>query len=116
MATFTPLDLAWAEVNGLGGYPVSGDKRSEGYCEALDDVLAILTKHGATPAAWDAGWTIPDEAGNPLIDALQEIADSHIPDQPGDSAGDELVWAQRHVGKLRGIALNALRKARAASA
>jgi hypothetical protein len=47
-----------------------------------------------------------------FLAALQEIADSHIPDQPAHDAGDELSWAQRHVGKLRGIALLALRRAR----
>jgi hypothetical protein len=50
-----------------------------------------------------------------LYEALQKIADSHIPDAPSDSVGDELVWAQRHVGKLRGFAERALRKARGES-
>lgn len=37
-------------------------------------------------------------------EALQRIAISHIPDQPAGAPGDELYWAQRHVGTLRGIA------------
>lgn len=46
------------------------------------------------------------------VEALQEIADSHIPDQPAASPGDELYWAQRHVGTLRGIAQRAIAKAK----
>lgn len=35
------------------------------------------------------------------LDCLSEIAAAHIPDCPAHYAGDELSWAQRHVGSLR---------------
>jgi len=41
------------------------------------------------------------------VEALGEV-DQHIPDQPASADGDELLWARRHVGKLRGIARAAL--------
>ena len=43
-----------------------------------------------------------------LRNGLEEIASSHIPDQPAAAGGDDLVWAQQHVGRLRRIALNAM--------
>jgi hypothetical protein len=46
-----------------------------------------------------------------LLTDLQAIADSHIPDQPAAADGNELVWAQRHVGKLRRMAMDAIAKA-----
>lgn len=35
------------------------------------------------------------------LNSLAEIASSHIPDCPAHYAGEELAWAQRHVGCLR---------------
>lgn len=35
------------------------------------------------------------------LDCLSEIAGAHIPDCPAHYAGEELAWAQRHVGCLR---------------
>lgn len=40
--------------------------------------------------------------------ALRLIAEASIPDQPASDEGDSLSWAQRHVAKLRRIALEAL--------
>lgn len=60
---------------------------------------------------WQAGYA-PTSGDPGLLAALQEIADSHIPSQPMDSGGDDLVWAQRHVGRLRGIAAAAIAAAR----
>ena len=45
-----------------------------------------------------------------LRGALGTIADLHIPDQPAHFGGDELEWAQRHVGTLRRLAIEALTK------
>jgi hypothetical protein len=42
--------------------------------------------------------------------ALIDIAGSHTPDQPADSAADEVSWVMRHVGTLRRMAANALEK------
>lgn len=44
-----------------------------------------------------------------LRKALEEIVDAHVPSQPMTSDDDELTWAHKHVGKLRGIALAAIR-------
>lgn len=43
-----------------------------------------------------------------LREALQGIADAHIPDQPATDIGNELSWAQRHFGELRWMAKLAL--------
>jgi hypothetical protein len=40
--------------------------------------------------------------------ALEEIAASHVPDQPAESDGNDLAWALRHVATLRRIASRAL--------
>jgi len=48
-----------------------------------------------------AGIDDPVHALSVLREGLAFIRDAHIPDQPADAAGDELVWAQRHVAKLR---------------
>lgn len=45
-----------------------------------------------------------------LRGALETIANLHIPDQPAHFGGDELEWAQRHVGTLRRLAIEALTK------
>ena len=45
-----------------------------------------------------------------LRGALGTIADLHIPDQPAHFGGDELEWAQRHVGTLRRLAIETLTK------
>lgn len=75
----------------------------------LVNVIAEIMREAKTefaPWGWDED-TTPEPSDN-MRAALQEIADSHIPDQPAAAGGDDLVWAQRHVGKLRGIALAAL--------
>ena len=48
---------------------------------------------------------------NELLEALQEIADAHLPSQPAASGLDDLSWAMRHIGRLRGIAMAAVAKA-----
>lgn len=58
--------------------------------------------------AVEAGRHALQEQIEALTAVLQEIADAHIPDQPASAAGDELSWAQRHVGKLRGLAMAAI--------
>jgi len=40
--------------------------------------------------------------------ALIHIRGAHTPDQPADSAADEISWVMRHVGDLRRVAANAL--------
>ena len=40
--------------------------------------------------------------------ALVDIRGLYVPDQPADSAADEISWVMRHVGDLRRIAANAL--------
>jgi hypothetical protein len=40
--------------------------------------------------------------------ALIHIRGSYTPDQPADSAADEVSWVMRHVGGLRRVAANAL--------
>lgn len=51
-----PLDEAWAQINAqinaLGGRPTHGGLYSQGYVRAIDEALAILTRLGATDAAW----------------------------------------------------------------
>lgn len=72
---------------------------SDGRNGALTKARAIL-----------ATGLVPDEAairavkGRALdlaLASLAEIASSYIPDCPAHYAGDELAWAQRHVGNLR---------------
>ncbi len=60
--------------------------------------------------AYTDGLPPPDAASevNRLREALERIRDAHIPDQPAASGDDELEWAQRHVARLRRIALDAL--------
>ena len=48
----------------------------------------------------------PDVAA--LVEALREISDRHIPDQPAAFGGDELEWAVRQHRALRAIARAAL--------
>jgi hypothetical protein len=48
-------------------------------------------------------------AGRKAEEALEEIERSHIPSQPMSTMMDEVVWAQQHVGFLRGIARRALK-------
>lgn len=45
-----------------------------------------------------------------LVEALQEIADRHIPDQPAACGGDELEWAIRQYRALRSLARATLAK------
>lgn len=40
----TPLDLAWEEINALGGRPSTWYE--DGYCDAVGEVLAIIEKLG----------------------------------------------------------------------
>lgn len=40
--------------------------------------------------------------------ALLDIRGFHVPDQPASSQADEVSWVMQHVGRLRGIAANAL--------
>lgn len=39
---------------------------------------------------------------------LQAISKMHLPDQPAESAGDELSWAKRHIGLMRKVAFDSL--------
>lgn len=67
---------------------------------ALDEALVIAGEPEAT------------KVQRGMVEALQEIADSHIPDQPAAFGGmDDATWAKRHVGRLRGVALAAILKA-----
>lgn len=52
---WTPLDLAWANINALGGASEPGDIEARGYVGAIRDALKALEDLGATTAAWDAG-------------------------------------------------------------
>jgi hypothetical protein len=79
----------------------SGRAFIEGYyyygrkLKAVEAQIAAIT---ATPA--------PDVSG--LLEALREISDRHIPDQPAAYGGDEADWAQRQHTALRAIARAAL--------
>lgn len=44
-----PLDIAWAEINALGGVPDSEWDR--GYVKAINDALAIIKRHGGRDLA-----------------------------------------------------------------
>jgi hypothetical protein len=43
-----------------------------------------------------------------MRNALRDIVAAHVPDQPAASQADEVSWVMQHVGKVRGIAKNAL--------
>ncbi|MBB5709291.1 hypothetical protein [Sphingomonas xinjiangensis] len=43
-----------------------------------------------------------------LVEALREIAEAHLGDQPAASGGSEYDWAVRHIARIRGIARTAL--------
>jgi hypothetical protein len=51
------------------------------------------------------------EVNAELLAALKAIADYHIPDCPTHFTGDELAWAQRQHGHLRGLARAAIANA-----
>ncbi len=53
----------------------------------------------------------PERQDYTLRRALERIRDSHVPDQPTDSAGDDTVWIMQHVSHLRRIAAEALKDA-----
>lgn len=63
-------------------------------------------------AAWNRRATPPEVAT--LVEALREIFNRHIPDQPASFGGDEAEWATRQHTELRRIARAALAKWEAA--
>lgn len=73
------------------------------FAETRSEAVAILTKLRDT-----INTAIGDD--NAMRDALQEIADSHLPDQPAAAAGTDYDWACKHIGHLRRIAVIALGK------
>lgn len=52
-----------------------------------------------------------DAERDEFLGALQAIEDYHIPDCPAHFAGNELAWAQKQHGHLRGIARAIIAKA-----
>ena len=62
----------------------------------VDRMNAATSKSPDTSAA-----VIQSHALKQALDCLSEIAGAHIPDCPAHYAGEELAWAQRHVGSLR---------------
>ena len=45
-----------------------------------------------------------------MVEALREIAEAHLPDQPAADGRTERDWAMMHIGKLRHWALNAINR------
>ena len=82
---------------------------------ALDAANAMVRERDESVFAWtdlyrraEARALAAEAERDRLRAALEEIADSHIPDQPAAAGGDELSWCQRQYGKLRLIADHAL--------
>lgn len=73
-------------------------QKSEGYLSSLEEtpLYAHPLAHPCTSAA-----VLQSHALKQALDTLAEIAAAHIPDCPAHYAGEELAWAQRHVGSLR---------------
>lgn len=46
-----PIDLAFAEINALGGYVDMKDREAVARDELLGEILTILERHGARDAA-----------------------------------------------------------------
>lgn len=53
------------------------------------------------PKSPDTSAALLQRALEQALNSLAEIAAAHIPDCPAHYAGDELSWAQRHIGSLR---------------
>lgn len=49
-----------------------------------------------------------DKTTERFRNALLNIRQSHVPDQPASSQADEVSWVMQHVGRLRKIAADAL--------
>lgn len=77
--------------------PTTPDAVGEQATEAA--VKEIVTHSPKSPDTSAA--VIQSHALQQALNSLAEIASSHIPDCPAHYAGEELAWAQRHVGSLR---------------
>ncbi len=81
-------------------YP--GREHHAGWCANIDHPDARLIATAPTDIAFLLGEI------DRLRDGLSLIERLHTPDQPAAYGGDELSWAQRHVGTLRRIARDTL--------
>ena len=82
-------------------------KSSDAVCDSYAEENQRLFDRAETAEAALASYK---EEVERLRGALGTIADLHIPDQPAHFGGDELEWAQRHVGTLRRLAIETLTK------
>jgi hypothetical protein len=89
------LDAAYRTVDALGGTFDRSSEWDRGYDEAIRLALSAIGMLGGRDA---------DLVRADMLNALREIADSHIPDQPAPHAGDDLAWAQQHVARLHFLA------------
>jgi hypothetical protein len=115
--------------DGGTGYQVATHSHSA--VAVADDSVVHYWGKGYTPERDDDGYIMPDgqmdcsmwrvatgrliAAAPELLEALQEIAAAHLPDQPAAAAGTDYDWACRHIARLRGIACAAIAKATGAS-
>ena len=73
--------------------------------EIVSEILALPLE--ADPAALVAeALRLPEVRA--LVEAIEQIRDRHIPDQPAAYGGDEVEWATRQHTELRRIARTAL--------
>lgn len=68
------IDLAYSQINALGGTVTGDDLHGKGYCQAIDDALTILTKLGAKDAPY-AALSFKVEVG-PSVDRLAALISS----------------------------------------
>lgn len=85
-------------------------ERDEARAERDDLAQSLKQIMVADRGAAEASLASYKEEVERLRGALGTIADLHIPDQPAHFGGDELEWAQRHVGTLRRLAIETLTK------
>ena len=85
-------------------------ERDEARAERDDLAQSLKQIMVADREAAEASLASYKEEVERLRGALGTIADLHIPDQPAHFGGDELEWAQRHVGTLRRLAIETLTK------
>lgn len=78
---------------------------------------ALPTTHGATGedsiAYWKGAYERMAARNNVMGQALKEISDRHIPDQPAAYGGSEYDWVVRQYASVRKIALDALAASKA---
>ncbi|SMC41298.1 hypothetical protein SAMN06297251_10295 [Fulvimarina manganoxydans] len=74
----------------------------------LEETSAISDGNADAGFAFKERAEAAEAAVERLREALTEISERHIPDQPAAYGGDELSWAQRQHGGLRQIARSAL--------